>query len=179
MGSDEELFALFDDLESQAEAEFVAERDLEVAERVAIEYREVTWSSRVCGSLGLPVSIAVAGVGVLSGRLERAGAGWLVLAAGSGSWLVVDSGIEAITGLGPRSIPEAARGVGMRLGLGSPMRAIAESGRWVVIHLSAGGVYRGRIGRVGADFHEMHDDAGTVTVVPWQAIAVVRFSEDR
>lgn len=180
MSWEHDLFALFDDLEARAEAEFADERDLEVADRAAIEYREVTWASRLHASSGELLNVSVAGVGSLSGPVVRTGAGWLALEVGSRSWIVFAHAVLRVSGLGSRSLPEAAWGVAQRLGPGSPLRALAESGRAVVVHLVDGSSVRGRIERVGADFFEFAEEAeqDRRSVVPWRATAAVSSLEE-
>ena len=51
MGWEEQLFALFDDLESQAEGLFHAERELEIEDCGQTEYQQVTLASRLMASL--------------------------------------------------------------------------------------------------------------------------------
>ena len=48
----ERFFALFDDLEQQAESLYAEERDLELADRTRAEYSAVTLASRLMASLG-------------------------------------------------------------------------------------------------------------------------------
>lgn len=178
MGWEDEVFQLLEDLEGQAEVGFAAEREQEVAERSAMEYRDVTWASRVHGSLGAEASVRVEGVGVLSGTLAGAGSGWLLLESGQRSWLVCTSAVCWLSGLGRRSVPRAARGVAARLGLGSPLRRMAERGTQMQVHLRDGSVQRGQVSRVGADFCELRGEGGHEVVLPWQAVAVFASIEE-
>jgi hypothetical protein len=68
-----------------------------------------------------------------------------------------------------------------RLGLGSVLREVAQAGSVAVVHHVDGGQTRGRLGRVGADFAELHpavhdheSGSGEVDVVPFRLIAAVR-----
>jgi hypothetical protein len=68
-----------------------------------------------------------------------------------------------------------------RLGLGSVLREVAQTGSVAVVHHIDGAQTRGRLGRVGADFAELHHavhdhegGSGEVDVVPFGLIAAVR-----
>lgn len=174
MGWEEEMFTLFEDLEGRAEAEFAAERDLEVAERTVIEYRQVTWSARLHAALGHDLTVRLDGVGMISGRLLRTGDGWFLLESGQASWVVFETAVQWLSGLGPRSVPRAARGVAAGLGIGSPLRSLAEDGRQVLWHLRDGQSLSGSITRVGADFVELLDEGGRSFVAPWHTAVAVR-----
>ena len=94
MGWENDLFALFDDLEQQAGALYAAERDAEVADRSRAEYQQVTLAGRLMASLGGDVVAGIAGVGTVSGRLERVADGWALLASGDQDWIVRAGGGE-------------------------------------------------------------------------------------
>ena len=63
MGWEEHLFALFDDLEQQAEALYDAERDVELADRSRAEYHHVSLASRLMASLDREVVLDLLGGG--------------------------------------------------------------------------------------------------------------------
>ncbi len=88
MGWEEQLLDLFDELESQAETLYDAERAPEIADRSRAEYRAVTLASRFMASLDQPVLVHVAGVGPLAGTLERVGDGWVLLHGSGQDWAV-------------------------------------------------------------------------------------------
>ena len=69
MAWEEELFAVLDDLEQQAEALYDAERGLELADRSRSEYQQVTLASRLMASVGSEVVLDVRGVGAVGGVL--------------------------------------------------------------------------------------------------------------
>ena len=71
---EQELFAVLDDLEQQADALYATERDAELADRSRSEYQQVTLAGRLLASAGREVVVDVRGVGTLSGVLERAAA---------------------------------------------------------------------------------------------------------
>ncbi len=68
MSWEEEVFALLDDLEQQAEAMYAAERDADLADRSRAAYREVTLASRLMASVGEVLRLDITGVG---GAAER------------------------------------------------------------------------------------------------------------
>lgn len=168
-----ELFDLFDDLESRAEAAFAAERDSEVAERMRAEYRSVTMASRWHACDGSDVRVQLPGAGQVLGTVLRTGKGWVLLDEGARRWLVPMAAVLGVSGLGPRSVPDEALGVVQRLGIGSPLRRLAEGGREVVVHLRDATVLRGRLGRVGADFLELAD-GNQQWLVSFGALAAVQ-----
>jgi len=169
MGWDERFFALFDDLEQQAEGLALEERDLEVAERARAEYAAVDLVARLHGSLGAELTVRVDGIGLFRARLARVGADFVVLDATSQLWVVPTGALLGITGLTLRATGEAARPITARLGLRSVLRGMAEAGDEVTVHRRGTDPVSGRIGRVGADFVEVGDE-----VLPLAAIAGVR-----
>ncbi len=170
------LFALFDDLEQQAEGLALVARDAEVAEHGRAEYSSVDLESRVHGSVGSVVACHLQGGHQVRGVLTRAGAGWLLADDESGAWVVNLGCLTRITGLGSRAVAPEARGIVARLGLGSVLRRLAESRVPVQLALADGSQARGRVGRIGADFVEVLDETvdGASCLVPWSAIAAVR-----
>ena len=52
MAWEEELFAVLDDLEQQAEALYDAEREVDLADRSRAEYQQVTLASRLMATVG-------------------------------------------------------------------------------------------------------------------------------
>ena len=175
MSWDEQLFALFDDLEQQAAGAFGVERDLEVAERAQAEYAVVTLASRLMASLDHDVVLDVTGVGPVSGTLRRVGDGWCLVEAASGEWLVRLPGILLARGLSERSVPEEAWPASARLGLGSALRRVASAGDSCRVCLTDGSAHDVRLVRVGADFVEGRAGESRVPVhVPMAAVAAVQ-----
>ena len=173
MGWEDELFALFDDLEDQASALFAAERDLEVADRSRAEYQQVTLASRLMASVGQRVSLDVLGVGAVSGILERVAGGWLLVSSGDHDWVVVLAAVTTVEGASERSVPELAWSPITRLGLASALRRMAEAGEPCLLHLRDGGRLEGVVRRVGADFCELATARGTV-LVAFSALAAAQ-----
>lgn len=174
MGWDEELFAVLDELEQQAEALYDADREAEVADRSRAEYGAVTLASRLMASVGAEVSPEVIGVGRLSGTVRRVATGWLLLDAAGSEWVVLLDAVAAVGGASPRSVPELAWSPITRLGVGSALRRLAEAGEHCVVHRVDGGRSDGVVRRVGQDFCEVEVAAGRVELVAFAAIAAVQ-----
>lgn len=152
---DDQLFALFDDLEAQAEHAYDLDREVEVADRAQAEYASVTLAGRLHAGVGTEVTLQVRGVGVLAGRLGRVAADWCLLEARGREWMVRLSALASVRGLPGRAVPEEARPVTARLGLGSALRRVADSRAAAQLVLLDGTqVEVRRVVRVGADFLE-------------------------
>ncbi|GAA3540630.1 hypothetical protein [Nocardioides daeguensis] len=175
MGWEDELFALFDDLEDRASALYAAERDLEVADRSRAEYQQVTLAGRLMASVGRSVTLGVPGVGAVSGVVERVADGWLLVAAGDHDWVVVLGAVATVDGASDRSVPEVAWSPLTRLGLASALRRIADAGEPCLLHLRDGSRHDGVLRRVGADFCELVAGEGRRTVlVAFSALAAAQ-----
>lgn len=173
MAWEDELFALLDDLESQASAGFAAEREAELADRSRAEYQQVGLAARLMASVGREVAVSVAGVGLLHGTLDRVATGWLLLRTGEQDWIVPQIAVAAVQGASERAVPPVAWEAVARLGIGSALRRLAESGQRCLVHLRDGSRHEGELRRVGADFVEVHD-AGRFTLVAFSALAAVQ-----
>ena len=175
MGWEEHLFALFDDLEQQAEALFDAERDLELADRSRAEYHHVSLASRLMASLDREVVLHLVGGGTVAGTMARVGTGWC-LVRGAQDWVVRTAAVLVVGGASERSVPEVAWPAVTRLGLGSALRRVAESGERCVLQLVDGGRHEAVLRRVGADFVEagLGEDAGRGVLVAFTALAAVQ-----
>ena len=128
MGWEDELFALFDDLEEQASALHAAERTAEHADRSRAEYQGVTLAGRLMATVGSTLTLGVTGVGPVAGLLERVADGWVLLSTGDHDWVVNGTAITTVEGASVRAVPEVAWSPLTRLGLGSALRRIAEAG---------------------------------------------------
>ena len=76
MSWEQDLFALFDDLEGQAAAAWEEDREAELADRARAEYGSVTLASRLMASRGRRVALELRHVGRVEGSLDRVGDGW-------------------------------------------------------------------------------------------------------
>lgn len=175
MGWEDELFALFDDLEDQASALYAAERDVELADRSRAEYQQVTLGGRLMASVGRQVALGVLGVGPVGGTVARVADGWLLVAAGDHDWVVVLGAVTTVDGASERSVPEVAWSPLTRLGLASALRRVAEAGDPCLLHLRDGTRHEGVLRRVGADFCELATGEGRRTVlVAFSALAAAQ-----
>jgi hypothetical protein len=174
MSWEEELFALLDDLEHQAEALYAAERDADLADRSRAAYREVTLASRLMATVGEQVRLEVTGVGAVDGVLDRVGAGWCLVSGPAQDWVVSLAAVAAVHGAAERSVPEVAWSPVATLGLGSALRRIADAGERCVLHLVDGTSYDGLPRRIGADFVEATVGEGRSVLVAFAALAAVQ-----
>lgn len=176
---EDDLFRLFDDLEGQASAAFAREREAELADRRRAEYQEVTLAARLMASVGREVGLEVAGVGALTGVLERVATGWLVLRGPVQDWVVRQPAVTAVRGAGDRAVPAVAWPVAARLGLGSALRRLADAEERCVFLGIHGGRQEGVPRRVGSDFVEVAVGEPTrLVLVPFATLAAVQ-SRDR
>ncbi|KAA1418788.1 hypothetical protein F0U44_09870 [Nocardioides humilatus] len=175
MGWEDDLFALFDDLEGQAGALAAAERGAEHADRSRAEYQNVTLASRLMASVGAELTLGVAGVGAVTGTVDRVAAEWLLLSAGQHDWVVSTDAVLTVERASVRSIPEVAWSPLTRLGLGSALRRIAEAGERCLLHLRDGSRHEGNLRRVGVDFCELVEgDDRRMILVPFAALAAAQ-----
>lgn len=174
VAGEEELFELFDDLEAQAEAMHHLERSAEVADRSRVEYQAVTLDSRLMASTGRRLEIEVRGIGRIAGVLERVGPAWCELEVPRASWVVRTAEVTLVQGASDRSVPEVAWTAVQRLGLGSPLRRLADESAVCSVHVVDGTRHEGRVLRVGADFLELSDPAGRVLLLALHQLAGVR-----
>jgi len=170
-----DLFELFDDLESQAAASFALEREAELADRRRAEYQEVTLAARLMASVGRGLTLEVAGVGAVSGVLERVATGWMLLRGPSQDWAIREAAVTAVRGASERAVPAVAWPVVAKLGLGSALRGLADAGERCVFHVTDGGRHEGVARRVGADFVEVATgESGQIVLVPFGTLAAVQ-----
>ncbi len=175
MGWEDELFALFDDLEGQAGGLAAVERGAEHADRSRAEYQAVTLASRLMASAGTEVTLGVTGVGPLTGTVDRVADDWLLVSAGQHDWVVSIGAVTTVEKASVRSIPEVAWSPLTRLGLGSALRRIAEAGERCLLHLRDGSRHEGTLRRVGADFCELVEgDDRRMILVPFAALAAAQ-----
>jgi hypothetical protein len=170
---DDELFQMLDDLESQAQAAYAAEREAELRDRSASEYQHVILAGRLMASVGEDVSLEVLGVGRIGGELARVAAGWVLLRANRQDWIVRAAAIASVTGASSRAVPQVAWSPVARLGLGSPLLRLADTGSECVLHLVDGRRHEGALRRVGSDFVELR----TGTLIAFGALAAVQARE--
>lgn len=171
---EDELFALFDDLEGQADALWQEDRAAELADRAQVEYASVTLASRLMASVGLTVSLELPGPGRVEGELQRVGEDWCLLATTSADWVVSLRHVQGVRGASARSVPEVAWSPVHRLGLRSALRRLAEGGATCLLHLTDSTRLEGAVVRVGGDFAELLNPGGERVLVPCAAVVAVQ-----
>lgn len=174
MGWEEQIFALLDDLEGQADAAFGVERDQEIADRGQAEYAQVTLASRLMATVDQQVRLEVLGVGVVEGLLQRVAAHWCLVAGAGQEWIVRLPTVASVQGASPRSVPEVAWSPVARLGFGSALRRLVEAREPCVLRLLDGTRQDVRAKRVGADFVEVRLGRSVDVLVPFTAISAVQ-----
>lgn len=172
MAWEEQVFALLEDLEQQAESLYDAERRIELVDRARAEYASVTLASRLAASVGGDVTLDVTGVGRLSGTLGRVAAGWLAVEVTGQEWVVRTSAVAEVRGASVRALPEVAWAAVDRLGVGSALRRLADAGEPCLWHRLDGGRGEGVPTRIGRDFVEI-SHAGGSTLAALDALAAV------
>ncbi|MCP3422336.1 hypothetical protein [Nocardioides pinisoli] len=178
MSWEHDLFALFDDLEGQAAAAWEADREAELADRARTEYGAVTLASRLMASRGHEVSLDVPHLGRVEGRLARVGEGWCLLSGAAQDWIVPLRAVTAVRGASGRSVPELAWSPVDRLGLRAALRRLADAEARCLLHLADGTRHEAYVVRVGADFLEVRDSAGTTLLVPYAGLVAVQSRDD-
>ncbi len=174
---DEQLFAFLDDLEQQAQALYDADRASELADRSRAEYAGVTLVSRLMASLDEEVALDLLGVGAVAGVLRRVGPDWCLVHGSAQDWVVPLAAVRAVEGASERSVPEVAWSPVSRLGLGSALRRLADTGVACRLHAVDASVSDGRLTRVGADFVEVTVGEGRQVLVSRNALAAVQSRE--
>ena len=111
-------------------------------------------ASRLMASVGAEVRLDVVGVGTVSGTLDRVATGWCLVSRAGQDWVVALAAVCAVHGAAERSVPEVAWSPVARLGLGSVLRRLADTGERCVLHLADGTSHDAVPRRIGADFVE-------------------------
>jgi hypothetical protein len=171
---DERLFAFLDDLEQQAQALYDADRVSELADRARSAYADVTLASRLMASVDRDVVLDVSGAGPIAGRLQRVGPDWCLVHGSAQDWVVRLPAVKSVEGVSERSLPEVAWSPIGRLGLGSALRRLADTGAACRLHAVDGTVWDAVPTRVGADFVEARVGEDREVLVAWNALAAVQ-----
>jgi len=174
---EDELFALFDDLEQQAEALYDAERDADLADRSRAEYAQVTLASRLMASVDRELTLELRGVGQVSGTLQRLGVDWCLVHGSGQDWIARIPAVTRVRGASERSVPEVAWSPLAGLGLGSALRRIADSRSPCRVHLVDGAQHEVVLSRVGRDFVEAVGPDGQPLLIPFGQLAAVQSRE--
>jgi hypothetical protein len=175
---------LFADLEAQAQALSVAEREAEVAELTRLEASRLELANRLRAALGATIKVRCLGAAMITGQLSAVGSGWILVDEDAGrEALVATSAILSIAGLG-RLTAAPGSSVDARLGIGRALRGLARERSVLRACLIDSTVLDGTLDRVGSDFVELavhaageprrRGDVREVLVVPMGGLAVLR-----
>lgn len=181
MSDDAELFEVLADLEAEAGTLHHLERVAEVADRSRAEYRAVLLEARLMASIGAVVLLRVAGVGHVRGVLDRVGDQWCQVAGPGVRWIVALPAVSTASGVSGRAVPRVGWSTLDEVGLGQPLRGLAEAERPCTVHLVDGGVLEGQVLRVGGDFVELGAPGRPATervLVHLPSLAAVRTVSD-
>jgi hypothetical protein len=150
---------LFADLEAQGDSLRRADDEREIAELTRGGLAQIGILNRLHGNVSTPVTVQVAGVGEIRGRLQRVGADWLLLSSGD-EVVVPLPALMGVSDLPPAAVSDEGVGVvASRLRLTSVLRAMARDRSPVRVVLRDGTPVVGTPDRVGADFVDLavHD----------------------
>jgi hypothetical protein len=148
---------LFDDLQSQFEAQEAAADRAESASRARAGVGAVRLSERLAGALGSRVVISVRGAGPVNGVLADLGPDWLLLEGDQArDHLVALPAVTTVAGLGRRTAGATPEGpVRAHLDLRRALRGLARDRAAVQVVLADGATVTGTLDRVGADYVEL------------------------
>lgn len=163
----------WDEVFAELEAEFAAalreEDEAELAAMLHAEAATVTLADRIRGRKGHALQVRLRNGEIRSGKLQEANNVWLMLHDEHRRCLIPHAALSSAWPLAAAAPP--LQGVSAKLTLGHALRALAAQSLSVYL-LTDGGSVRGRIGRVGADFCDVHAKTGVLSV-PWAAILSV------
>lgn len=158
----------------------------EIADRTRAERATVTVADRLRAATSQSVSVRVAGVGVLQGRVSRVAGIWLLLVtAADTEWLVARTAVMGVVGLTPHAV-KCRSGVDAGLGWPSTWRVLARDRARVQVVRTDASAVTGVPEKVGRDYVELRvggldltlspaqSRAAPCEVVPYDSIAAVR-----
>jgi hypothetical protein len=177
---------LFEDLETQWQAQVRRELDAEVADRTRRERASITLADRLAAQDRSIVRVALVDGTMLSGKVQEVGQGWLVLSMVTGSCLVPVAAVAGISGLQRKA---GMPGPGRSFGFGYALRGLSRDRVAVTVVDVSGGASTGTIDGVGRDFLELsehpadlprrRENITSTRVVPFAAIVLVRPASSR
>ena len=135
----------------------------------------MTLGARLMAAVDDVVTLDVVGIGAVPGRLTRVARDWCLLRGPGQDWVIRLAAVAAVQGGSERAVPEVAWPAVARLGLGAPLRRLAESAEPCVVHRTDGVRHDGSLRRVGADFVEIATgEAGRLLLVAIDRIAAIQ-----
>jgi hypothetical protein len=176
---------LFDDLQSQLDADGQRELDLEVSDRTRRERAQVGLHERLIAHRGLVVEFRLAAGVLVSGTIADAGSDWLLVHdRGNRGSLIPFASIVSINGLGARAAAGSGTATAKRFGLGYALRGLSRDRAVVSLADIGGSVTTGTVDAVGADALDLSEHPTDLArraenvvarrVIPFAAIVVVR-----
>ncbi|MDR4532393.1 hypothetical protein [Glutamicibacter sp. PS] len=144
---------LFEDLETQFEAQLAEDARQEVAEGLRVEKARQTLTERLLWAVGQQVVLELPTVGDCRGRLLTVGDGYLSLDCVGKLYVVTFAALRFIR----TSSRKLRRGEASRVSLNAVLRAALRDRSHVQLHACDGThLGSGRLIQVGADFVELH-----------------------
>ena len=160
---------LFTELEAEYNAALREETEAELADMVHAEAATIRFADRDRGRVGERLTVRLRNGQTRQGYVKEANNVWSMLHEDHRRYLIPHRGVAFAWPLGGAAA--GVEGLAARLTLGYALRALAGAGIEVRL-VTEGGEHRGRIGKVGADFCDLHTPAALLTV-PWAAILAV------
>lgn len=142
--------ALFADMEAQWAAEESQDLAVEAMEALERERSQLRLDHRLRAHIGRTASLRLRGGKMIAPVISHVGSDWLAGRLGSRELLIPLPAVEGAEGLSPQGRAESSR-ARRRVGLGSPLRALARRGEQVVVMGEDGEIGRGAVVSVGAD----------------------------
>jgi len=164
---------LFGELEGYAEHLRLEERDALVTDLREGEWAERSWIDTLVGG-DIEAEVAVAGIGVLAGRVRLANDLVIHLETPTAVQVIATSAVQWVRG-GARSPGLDRDSVAARLGWGPVFREAQDEREFVRLALAGGLSVEGAVAAVGADFVRIAIASGRHRDVPMAAISVATF----
>lgn len=163
----------WDELFAELEAEFSAsahqESEAEITDMMHAEIATLSFVDRIRHRFGEELNLRLRNGEVRRGRVNDVTNAWVMLHEGHRRYLIPYAAIAAAWPLGGAASP--ASGVAAKITLGNALRALARGGVDVGV-VTDGAALRGRLGKVGSDFVDVHAERAVLTVA-WSALLSV------
>jgi hypothetical protein len=167
--------ALFDDLQVQTSALRQEDFEFGVAETLALEWSRAELTDRLRAHIGEQLAIRLRGGEAVTLEVTAAGIDWVSGVGRGHQWLMPLAALELVSGMTRRvqTEPSQAR---RRLGIASPLRALAEASPHIAVHCASGILVEGRLLGVGRDFLDVRAEGQSphIQTVPLPAMTAVR-----
>ncbi|RJN31822.1 hypothetical protein [Nesterenkonia natronophila] len=167
--------ALFADLEVQTSALRQEEFEFGVAETIALEWSRAELTDRLRGHIGEQLAIRLRGGEVVPLEITAAGSDWVSGVGRGHQWLMPVAVLELVSGM-TRRVQVESSPARRRLGIASPLRALAEADPHIAVHCASGVLVEGRLLGIGRDFLDIRPEGQfrRVQTVPLPVMTAVR-----